>query len=102
MRDSNASTATKLLFEFLLLTAVRSGEARAVTWAEVDLEGATWTVPAERMKARKEHRVPLAPRCVALLREAQAMPRTKRTADSPLLFPSPTGKTLSDATLGKL
>ena len=96
VRDSNASTATKLLFEFLVLTAARSGEARAATWGEVDLEGATWTVPAERMKARREHRVPLAPRCVALLREA------KRAADSPLLFPSPAGKTLSDATIGKL
>ena len=98
VRDSNASTATKLLFEYLLLTAARSGEARAATWAEVDLEGATWTVPAERMKARKEHRVPLAPRCVDILREAEA----HRRADSPLLFPSPAGKTLSDATLGKL
>ena len=96
VRDSNASTATKMLFEFIVLTAARSGEARAATWGEVDLEGATWTVPAERMKARRQHRVPLAPRCVALLREAKGM------ADSPLLFPSPAGKTLSDATIGKL
>ena len=102
MRDSNASTATKLLFEFLVLTAARSGEARGATWDEVDLEGATWTVPAERMKARREHRVPLAPRCLALLRAARSMPRKERNADSPLVFPSPTGKVLSDNTLPKL
>ena len=96
VRDSNASTATKLLFEFLVLTAARSGEARGATWDEVDLEGATWTVPAERMKARREHRVPLAPRCLALLRAARSMPRKERNADSPLVFPSPTGKFLSE------
>ena len=102
VRDSKAWTATKLLFEFLVLTAARSGEARMAAWDEVDVEGATWTVPAERMKAGREHRVPLSPRCVALLREAQAVPRTKRTADSRLVFPSLTGKVISDATVGKL
>ena len=54
------------------------------------------------MKARKEHRVPLPPRCVAILREAKAMPRDTATAGSPLLFPSMQGKVLSDATIGKL
>ena len=72
------------------------------TWDEVDADAATWTVPAERMKAGKEHRVPLSTRCVAILREAQALPRTSHTADSPLLFPSMNGKTISDATVGKL
>ena len=80
----------------------RIGEARSATWNEVDLEGATWTVPAERMKAGKEHRVPLSPRCVAILREAQAMPRTSASTGSPLLFPSMNGKAISDATVGKL
>ena len=72
------------------------------TWDEVDVDAATWTVPAERMKAGKEHRVPLSTRCVAILREAQAIPRTSRNADSPLLFPSINGKVISDATVGKL
>ncbi len=102
VRESNAWSATKMLFEFMVLTCARIGEARSATWNEVDLEAATWTVPAERMKAGKEHRVPLSPRCVAILREAQAMPRTSRTADSPLLFPSMNGKAISDATVGKL
>ena len=98
VRNSKAWTATKLLFEFLVLTAARSGEARMATWGEVDLEAATWTVPATRMKAGREHRVPLSARCVAILREAQDL----RNADSPLLFPSATGKVISDATVGKL
>lgn len=60
------------------------------------MEGATWTIPAERMKARREHRVPLSPRCVSILREAQA----RRVADSPLVFPS-RGK-CCPPTIGKL
>ena len=101
VRDSNAKPFTKLLAEFILLTVARSGEGRCATWAEMDLEGATWTIPAERMKARKEHRVPLSPRCVDILREAKAMPRDERSADSPLVFPS-RGKVLSAPTIGKL
>ena len=89
MRGTKARAATKLMFEFLVLTAARGGEAAGATWDEVDLEAATWTVPAERMKAGREHRVPLSPRCVAILREAQALPRTKSKAKSPLIFPTP-------------
>jgi integrase len=58
--------------EFAILTAARSGEVRGMTWAEVDLEARVWTVPAERMKAGREHRVPLSARAVALLEQ---MPR---------------------------
>jgi integrase len=53
--------------EFGILTAARSGEVRGATWDEVDLEAKLWTVPAERMKARKEHRVPLSTAAMALL-----------------------------------
>ncbi|MCY4514346.1 MAG: integrase arm-type DNA-binding domain-containing protein, partial [Candidatus Tectomicrobia bacterium] len=59
VRQSGAGATTRLAFEFLVLTAARSGEVRLATWDEVDLEAATWTVPAERMKAKREHRVPL-------------------------------------------
>ena len=97
VRESNAWTATKLLFEHMVLTCARSGEVRMATWDEVDVNAATWTVPAERMKAGKEHRVPLPKRCVAILREAEGLPRA-----SGLLFPSMNGKTISDATVGKL
>ncbi|HOB95119.1 MAG TPA: integrase arm-type DNA-binding domain-containing protein, partial [Aquabacterium sp.] len=58
--------------EFAVLTAARSGEVRGATWAEFDLEKALWTVPAERMKARREHRVPLTAPALALL---AALPR---------------------------
>jgi len=52
---------------FTILTAARSGETRGMTWAEVDLEAKTWTIPAERMKTGKDHRVPLSDNAIALL-----------------------------------
>jgi len=55
--------------EFTILTAARTGETVGATWGEIDLETATWTVPAERMKAGQEHRVPLSESALALLRE---------------------------------
>ena len=66
-------TATKLAFEFLLLTATRSNEVIGAQWDEVDLEAAVWTIPASRMKAGREHRVPLSSQAVALLREARRL-----------------------------
>ena len=57
-----ASASSKLALEFLVLTAARSAEVRKAKWDEIDVEGATWTVPAERMKANREHRVPLSGR----------------------------------------
>lgn len=79
--------------EFLILTAARSGEVRGATWDEIDLAEATWTVPAERMKAGKEHRVPLCGRAVELLR---ALPRF---AGSSYVFAAQRGGMLSDMTL---
>jgi integrase len=61
--------------EFAILTASRPGEALGAQWAEVDLEARTWTVPAERMKAGREHRVPLSDAAMALL-EALPGPRS--------------------------
>jgi integrase len=58
--------------EFLILTAARSGEVTGAVWSEIDLDNATWTIPAERMKGDEEHKVPLPPRCVELL---NALPR---------------------------
>ena len=58
VRDSkSAQPAVKLAFEFLVLTAARSGEVRLATWAEMDTAGRVWTIPALRMKAKREHRV---------------------------------------------
>lgn len=79
--------------EFLVLTAARSGEVRGATWAEVDIEARVWTLPASRMKAGKEHRVPLSPEALALLK---AQPKL---AGSELVFPSPRGGELSDMAL---
>ena len=71
VRESTASQPVKLGFEMLALTACRSGEVRGMTWDEVDLQEATWTVPAERMKAGEPHRVPLSRRALAILGEAR-------------------------------
>ena len=85
MRESAASPAAKLLFAFATLTASRTGEARLARWSEVDLEKRVWTIPAERMKAKREHRVPLATQTMQVLADAQEL------ADgSGLVFPSPT------------
>ena len=79
--------------EWAILTAARSGEARGATWSEIDLEARTWTVPAERMKAGREHRVPLSDAAIKLL---QSLPRI---AGNDLVFPAPRGGELSDSTL---
>lgn len=99
VRSSEAGAATKLAFEFLVLTATRSGETREALWSEFDLDKAIWTVPAARMKAKKLHRVPLPPRCIAILEEAATL---KRDGDD-LVFPGTKDKKpLSDMTLSKL
>lgn len=67
--------------EFLILTAARSGEARGTRWAEINFAEKVWTVPAERMKAGKEHRVPLSPQALAVLHRVRGL-------DSDLVFPS--------------
>jgi integrase len=79
--------------EFLILTAARSGSVRKATWAEVDLRGAKWTVPAGHMKMGKEHVVPLSPAAVALLKSVP------RIAGSEVIFGAGNGKPLSDMTL---
>ncbi len=65
LRDREATAA--LALEFAILTAARTGEVIGATWAEVDLAKATWTIPAGRMKAGKEHRVPLSSRAIEIL-----------------------------------
>lgn len=79
--------------EFAILTAARSGEARGARFSEIDWDTQVWRVPAERMKAKKEHRVPLPAAAVALLK---SMPRAE---GQDIIFPSPRGKVLSDMTL---
>ena len=72
--------------EFLILTAARSGEVLGAKWDEIDLTAKVWTVPAERMKAGREHRIPLSARAVTIIKEMQA----GKQCD--YVFPGPTGK----------
>lgn len=98
LKGSNAGEATKLALELLILTASRSGEVRLADWAEFDLEQGIWTRPAQRMKSKKEHRVPLPPRALEILEQAAKLGTGKG-----LVFPGTVyGKPLSDMTLSKL
>lgn len=67
------SEIARLAFEFLILTAARTNEVIGASWPEFDLDQAIWTIPAERMKADREHRVPLSPRALAIVKSAQAI-----------------------------
>jgi len=70
VRECNANAPIKLAFEFLVLTAGRSGEVRDAEWGEIDWDSATWEVPASRMKAKRPHRVPLSGRAMEILGQA--------------------------------
>lgn len=65
--------ASALALEFLILTAARSGEVLGAKWGEIDLDAATWTVPPERMKGKRQHRVPLSPRALAIIRQVEPL-----------------------------
>ena len=96
LRTIEASTgglAGRLALQFVALTAARCGEVRGATWAEVDVDSATWIIPPERMKSG---RVPLSAPALALLYRARAL-----RDDSGIVFPSPMrpGETLSNGTL---
>ena len=95
-----AYLATRLAFEFMVLTAARSGEVRLATWQEMDVEGSLWTVPAARIKAGREHRVPLSGRALAILADVEAI--QPADASKNLVFAGPNGGALSDSTLSKL
>ena len=91
-------TAAKAL-AFAVLTAGRSGEVRGATWGEVDLGAAVWTIPAGRMKAAREHRVPLSEPALAILRDL----RPEQPDPAALVFPGgKAGRPLSDVALSKL
>ena len=71
----------------MVLTAARTGEVIGARWSEIDLLDKTWTVPARRMKAHREHRVPLSARALAILREMDADRNGKD--DNAFIFPGP-------------
>ncbi|MXO58164.1 tyrosine-type recombinase/integrase [Altererythrobacter salegens] len=98
IKESDATDTSKLALEFLVLTATRSSETRLARWSEIDLRSATWTIPSERMKAKKSHRVPLSPKALEILNSAISY----RLKEADWIFPGPTGKPMSDSTFSKL
>jgi integrase len=97
VRDGSAQPAVRLAFEFLVLTAARSGEVRLATWDEIDTAGAVWTVPATRMKAKREHRVPLCRRALEILDAARTLGDGNR-----LVFPMRSGRSIASSTFPKM
>ena len=96
----------RLLFEFLILTVVRSDAARGALWSEVDLEAASWTVPATRMPNGAEHRIPLSSAALAVLGEARddagLSDARSRGGSADLVFPSVRGQVLSKSALSRM
>jgi integrase len=93
LREREALAA--LALEFVILTATRTSEVLGATWAEVDLEKAIWTVPASRMKAGKEHRIPLSQRAVEILEAVKPLQKEN-------LFPAEKGGKLSTMAMSML
>jgi len=103
VRASRAWVGAQLAFEFLVLTAARSGEVRLAAWDEIDLVALVWSVPATRMKAKREHRVPLSRRAVEVLHEAKRLRGSARHEGcAELVFPSPRGNPIANDKLSAL
>ena len=106
VRESEVRLGNRLLFLFLVLTAVRTNEARGATWAEIDFEAARWTVPAARMKSGAEHSVPLSTAALSVLREARDAEALRaareRSGISEVVFPSQNGRVLYNNALSNL
>ncbi len=98
VRASEAAAAVKLAFEYLVLTAARWGEVRGAQWTEIDTAERVWTIPAERMKAQREHRVPLCRRATEILDAA----RTLGDGAGPLVFTNGGGEPLDEKVLRRL
>ena len=98
MRSSARLPGASLAFEFLVLTAARWSEVRDADWAEMDAAGRVWTVPARRMKMKREHRVPLCGRALAVLAAA----RTLRGGSGRVVFTARSGQPLHDKSLRRL
>ena len=104
IRHSEAKPVTRLAFEFLILTAARTAEVRFATWGEI--QGDLWVIPAARMKAKRDHRVPLSLQAQSLLSRARELHRQPDDGDfdwpvtvtpGTLIFPHPTsGRALSE------
>lgn len=80
--NTNLTLMTRLLMKWQLLTLVRPGEAAGTMWCEIDIENKLWTIPAERMKKRREHQVPLSAQAIAVLEQLRPL-----SGHSSLVFP---------------
>ncbi len=98
MESASINTLTRHAIRLLVLTGVRPGELRAAPWSEFDLEAAVWTIPKERMKARRSHRVPLPRQAVAILHQLQEI-----TGRYELVFAgrNSSGRPMSENTVNK-
>jgi integrase len=92
-----ASETVRLAIEFVILTAVRSGEVRGAQWSEFHIEKKTWTIPADRMKAGRAHRVPLSDRAIEIVNRMSELRRTT-AADAHVFEGQRPGRPLSDMT----
>ena len=97
VRGSRSTRAVKLAFELLVVTAARSGEVRLARWEEIDLARRVWTIPAERMKMNREHRVPLSLRALEVLDAARSL-----ADNNPLVFPNRLGNPVRDTFLSQM
>ncbi len=95
---SKSETVGRLALQFVILTAARSGEVRGATWGEFDLETATWSIPAHRMKAGQPYMVPLSSAALEILNTMKGL-FAGRSDD--LVFPGASGKAISDMTMTK-
>lgn len=88
LRSNGQFDVTRLLLEFVILTACRSGEARGMTWDEIDFDKEVWVIPAQRMKAKIVHRIPLSRRAIEILNKQKETPLLNDTGETSLVFPS--------------
>ena len=98
VRVADPAKVDALAFEFLVLTAARSGEVRGAAWSEIDREEGVWTVPASRMKTAREHRVPLCGRALEILDPARRL----AGGENPIVFVNERGKSLGSERLTRL
>ena len=96
IENGTPALSVRACLRFVVLTAVRSGEARRATWEEIDADARTWTIPADRMKAAKGHRVPLSDAALAVLESVRPL-----RGPSGLVFPSGRDRVLAPSSLLK-
>lgn len=103
VKGGPSSENVRLAFEFTILTAARSGETRGALWSEIDMTSRSWTIPGERMKAGKSHKVPLSKQAFAVIKRAAALrDASSSDSESGLVFPNRNGLPFSDMVFIKL